>query len=68
MTSSAGRRLPAGFSRTRMSPLVCCVANNPSSDPVRRVNAATSGVFFKTSSMFRATRSMSGSALPGGAL
>ena len=34
-------RSPRGLSRTRMSPLFCCVANSPSSDPVRRVNAAT---------------------------
>ena len=55
MTSSAGLRLPAGFSRTRMSPLVCWVAKRPSSDPVRRVNAAISGVFLSTPSIFRTT-------------
>ena len=45
MISSASRaRSPRGFRRTRMSPVFCCVANRPSSDPVRRVNAATSGV------------------------
>ena len=31
-----------------MSPLFCCVANRPSSDPVRRVNAAMSGVCWST--------------------
>ena len=37
MISSADRlRSPRGFSRTRMSPVFCCVANRPSSDPVRR--------------------------------
>ena len=41
------RRLPRGLSRTRMSPLFCCVANRPSSDPVRRVNAAMSGVLLQ---------------------
>ena len=39
MISSAGRRSPLGLSRTRMSPLFCCVANSPSSEPVRRVYA-----------------------------
>ena len=37
-------RSPRGFSRTRMSPVFCAVANSPSSDPVRREYAATSGV------------------------
>ena len=39
-----GSAAPRGFSRTRMSPVFCAVANRPSSDPVRREYDATSGV------------------------
>jgi hypothetical protein len=55
-----------GFSRTRMSPEFCAVANSPSSEPVRREYDATSGVSATTFSMIRTWRSVSLSALPAG--
>ena len=68
ISSDARSRWPRGFSRTSTSPLFCCVANNPSSEPVRRWIAATSGVLSRTSSTFLSCRSVSSSARPGGRL
>ena len=49
-----------------MSPLLGWVANSPSSAPVRREKAATSGVAAITASTLRIWRSVSSSAVPGG--
>ena len=48
-----------------MSPLFCGVANRPSSDPVRREYAATSGVSGRIFSIARTWRSVSSSARAG---
>ena len=49
------------------SPRLCTVAvAGPSSVPVRRVNAATSGILRSTSSIAVAIRSVSSSEVPGG--
>ena len=56
-----------GFRRTRMSPLFCCVANRPISDPVRRTNVAISGVSLRMCSILRRRWSVSSSAMPAGA-
>ncbi len=67
MISSAERwRSPRGFSRTRMSPVFCCVANRPSSEPVRREKVAISGVSADDRLHLAQPRSVSSSALPGG--
>ena len=53
MISSADRsRSARGFSRTSTSPLFICVANMPSSEPVRRTYDATSGVLARIASTF----------------
>ena len=67
MTSPAEReRAPRGLRRTSTSPRFCGVAKRPISAPVRRENAATSGVAAITVSTRRSSRSVSASAVPGG--
>ena len=49
-----------------MSPLFCCVANRPSSDPVRRVKARDLRRLLEDRLDLLQTRSVSSSAIPAG--